>query len=196
MITIIAWLIALGVIFGFIGIVFAIVSLIRGDWDIRKFFLWNWYYKWKKFCKHMEDENTPRFTYEQITTFYNTAPDKWHMYWANNNSIFGKNPCLRLRYRKTSAKKNYYANDEYMFVGVKTLWDYLRIIHFFNNAKKRKEKREDDIDKSKKMAEILCCLKTDAVNAQAEAERMMNNQEQELNEILHRLMESATMGGH
>ena len=143
----------------------------------------------------MEDENTPRFTYEQIVTFYNTAPDKWHMYWVDGGWC-SKDMCLRLRYRKTSAKKNYYTNDEYMFVGVKTLWDYLRVIHFFNGAKKRREKHADDIDKSKKMAEILSCLKADAVNAQAEAERMMNNQEQELNEILHRLMETASVGGH
>lgn len=182
--------------FAFIsGFIFVLAKLIGGDWDIRKFFLWKWYSQWRKYCKHMEKENSPRFTYEQIVTFYNTAPDKWHMYWIDNGFV-GKDLCLRLRYRKTSVKKNYYTNDEYMFVGVKTLWDYLRVIHFFNNAKKRKEKRENDIDKSKKMAEILCCLKADAVNAQAEAERMMNSQEKELNEILHRLMENASKGGH
>ena len=178
-----------------LGTLYVLAKLLDGDWDIRKFFLWKWYYNWRKFCKHMEDENTPRFTYEQIVTYYNTAPDKWHMYWVNN-SIFGKDMCLRLRYRKTSKKKNYYTNDEYMFVGVKTLWDYLRVIQFFNKAKKRREKHADDIDKSKKMAEILGCLKADAVNAQAEAERLMNDQEKELNEILHRLMETASVGGH
>lgn len=192
------FIIALCVVVGFgitISFLYIIAKLIDGDLDVRKFFLWNWYYKWKKFCKHMEDENTPRFTYKQIVTFYNTAPNKWHMYWVND-SVFGKDMCLRLRYRKTTTKKNYYTNDEYMFVGVKTLWDYLRVIHFFNGVKKRKEKREDDIDKSKKMAEILSYLKTDAINAQAEAERMMNSQEKELNEILRRLMESASAGGH
>lgn len=196
MITIIASLIVLGIIFCIIGVIVAIVKLIQGDWKLGRFFLWAWLVRWFHFRDFMEKENTPRFTYDQITTFYNTAPQKWKMWWYKDKWLDSKKYCLRLRYRKTDKEKDYYSDNEYMYVGVKTLWDYLRVIHFFNRASKRKAKREDDIDKSKKMAEILCCLKTDAVNAQAEAERMMNNQEQELNEILHRLMESATMGGH
>lgn len=195
MITIIASLIVLGIIFSIIGVIVAIVKLIQGDWKLGRFFLWAWLVRWFRFRKFMEDKNTPRFTYDQIVTFYNTAPRKWKMWWEHDGWNNKKN-CLRLRYRKTDKEKNYYSSDEYMFVGVKTLWDYLRVIHFFNTADKRRVKREDDIDKSKQMAEILGYLKADAVNAQAEAERMMNNQEQELNEILHRLMESATMGGH
>lgn len=195
MITIIASLIVLGIIFSIIGVIVAIVKLIQGDWKLGRFFLWAWLVRWFRFRKFMEDKNTPRFTYDQIVTFYNTAPRKWKMWWEHDGWSNKKN-CLRLRYRKTDKEKNYYSSDEYMFVGVKTLWDYLRVIHFFNTADKRKAKREDAIDKSKKMAEILGYLKADAVNAQAEAERMMNSQEQELNEILHRLMESANMGGH
>ena len=195
MITIIASLIVLGIIFGIIGVIVAIVKLIQGDWKFGRFFLWAWLVRWFRFRKFMEDKNTPRFTYDQIVTFYNTAPRKWKMWWEHDGWS-NKKTCLRLRYRKTDKEKNYYSSDEYMFVGVKTFWDYLRVIRFFNTADKRRIKREDDIDKSKQMAEILAHLKTDAVNAQTEAERMMNDQEKELNEILHRLMETASVGGH
>lgn len=188
-------MIVIGCIALVFGFIFVLAKLIAGDWELWRFFLWGWLVRWFRFRKFMEDKNTPCFTYDQIVTFYNTAPRKWKMWWEHDGWSNKKN-CLRLRYRKTDKEKNYYSSDEYMFVGVKTLWDYLRVIHFFNTVDKRRAKREDDIDKSKQMAEILAHLKTDAVNAQTEAERMMNDQEKELNEILHRLMETASAGGH
>lgn len=188
-------LIVIGCIALVFGFIFVLGQLIAGNWKLWRFFLWAWLVRWFRFRKFMEDKNTPRFTYDQIVTFYNTAPRKWKMWWEHDG-WGNKKTCLRLRYRKTDKEKNYYSSDEYMFVGVKTLWDYLRVIHFFNTVDKRRAKREDDIDKSKQMAEILAHLKTDAVNAQTEAERMMNDQEKELNEILHRLMETASVGGH
>lgn len=188
-------LIVIGCIALVFGFIFVLAQLIAGNWKLCRFFLWAWLVRWFRFRKFMEDKNTPRFTYDQIVTFYNTAPRKWKMWWEHDGWS-NKKTCLRLRYRKTDKEKNYYSSDEYMFVGVKTFWDYLRVIRFFNTADKRRIKREDDIDKSKQMAEILAHLKTDAVNAQTEAERMMNDQEKELNEILHRLMETASVGWH
>lgn len=140
--------------------------------------------KYRKFKRYAKKWNAPEFTFNQIKTFYTTAPSKWEMGY-NEDAVDWYKHHWELTY--TPSK---YADARH--ISVKTLFDFLLVKAFFKKMARANSKKEKNVAVSRNTAEMITFLKQDAANAQAEADKMIASQEKELKEIFSMLNKNTT----
>lgn len=120
---------------------------------------------WYCHSKASKGENRPCFTFDQIKTFYYTAPEKWYfqvydIYYLKDNDYFKK-----------------------VAITVPTKEDYILTLRFFKEQeeKKREQKRINAT------LELLPYLREDAKKAQDEADKMLAKCEKDVQDIAKNL---------
>ena len=134
--------------------------------------------KYLYFLLSVKEQNAPRFSAQQIISFINTAPEKWSC-----DKCY--DPFYKIYYKERW--------DEHL-VGTKTFFDYWRVISYLKKKEKRKNQKEHIAKVTNNTIELINCFKKDAANAQAEAERLMREEEDNLMKTLDRLKKLEVKG--
>lgn len=120
---------------------------------------------WSCHFREAKRENRPCFTFDQIKTFYYTAPEKWRFatyefYYCRDNNYFKKVAIT------TPSKE-----------------DYVLTLRFFKEQEKTKQKQEQ----IQATLDLLPYLREDARKAQDEADKMLAKCEEDIQNIAKNL---------
>lgn len=139
-------------------------------------FVPSFFKKWFNYRYIIKEDKIPCFSAKQIIAFEKTAPSKWKIE-KNTDATF--RPWEIYYYPDKSGSLS--------LIGVKTIFDYWKVVFYLRNRDKICEKNSDSLEYDKNTVVLLNYFQKDAENASKEAEKMMTEKEQEITSILNRL---------